>query len=216
MTKWLVYLNTQMKKQNVKVEFGKEATVEAVRDFAPDAVIVAAGAVALIPPIPGTEEFPIRTAYDFLEGKFPIPGGKVCILGSGLAACETAETILQRAVGDVEITLVDMLPTVLAKYTRYNRVLLRRLKEGGVKMLTSTKVVEYGEHEIVVERGDGTRETLGGFSHIIFALGAKSSDTLSQSLAEFVPQVTVIGEAKSAPRMAVKAVEEGFEAAYSL
>lgn len=89
------------------MEFEREATVEAVRDFAPDAVIVATGSNALIPPIPGTQEHPIRTAYDFLEGKFPIPGGKVCVLGSGLVACETAETILQRAVADVDITMVD-------------------------------------------------------------------------------------------------------------
>lgn len=217
LSKWLVYLNTQLKKHHVKVEFEREATVEEVRAFAPDAVIVATGSNALIPPIPGTQEHPIHTAYDFLEGKFPIRGGKVCILGSGLVACETAETILQRAVSDVEITMVDMLPTVLAKYSRYNRVLLmRRLKEGGVQMLTSTKVVEYREREIVVEREDGSRQTLGGFDHIIFALGARSNDTLSQALAEFVPQVEVIGEAKSAPRMAVKAVKEGFDAAYNL
>lgn len=107
LAKWLVYLNTQLKKHQVKVEFEREATVEAVRDFAPDAVIVATGSNALIPPIPGTQEHPIRTAYDFLEGKFPIPGGKVCVLGSGLVACETAETILQRAVADVDITMVD-------------------------------------------------------------------------------------------------------------
>ena len=217
LAKWLVYLNTQMQKHGVQVVFEKEATVDAVREFAPDAVIIATGCVAAIPPIPGTQGQPIRTAYDFLEGKLPIPGGKVCILGSGLVACETAETILQRAIADVDITMVDMLPTVLATYTRYNReLLLRHLKAGNVHMMTSTKVVAYQEHQIDVELADGTRQTLDGFDHILFALGAKSNDPLSQALAEFVPEVAVIGEAKSAPRMAVKAVREGFEAAYQL
>ena len=217
LAKWLVYLNTQMQKHGVQVVFEKEATVDAVREFAPDAVIIATGCVAAIPPIPGTQGQPIRTAYDFLEGKLPIPGGKVCILGSGLVACETAETILQRAIADVDITMVDMLPTVLDTYTRYNReLLLRHLKAGNVHMMTSTKVVAYQEHQIDVELADGTRQTLDGFDHILFALGAKSNDPLSQALAEFVPEVAVIGEAKSAPRMAVKAVREGFEAAYQL
>ena len=217
LSKWLVYLNTQMQKHGVTVVYEKEATVEAVREFAPDAVIIATGCVAAIPPIPGTQDLPIRTAYDFLEGKLPIPGGRVCILGSGLVACETAETILQRAIADIDITMVDMLPAVLPTYTRYNReLLLRHLKHGGVRMMTGTKVVGYQEHQIEVEHSDGTRETLGGFDRILFALGAKSNDTLSQALAEFVPEVTVIGEAKQAPRMAVKAVKEGFEAAYNL
>ena len=113
--------------------------------------------------------------------------------------------------------MVDMLPTVLATYTRYNReLLLRHLNAGNVHMMTSTKVVAYQEHQIDVELADGTRQTLDGFDHILFALGAKSNDPLSQALAEFVPEVAVIGEAKSAPRMAVKAVREGFDAAYQL
>ena len=73
MTKWLVHLNYRAKKAGVKFEFGKEATVEAVREFAPDAVIVATGAKPLIPPIKGTQEYPVRTAHDFLRGKFVIP-----------------------------------------------------------------------------------------------------------------------------------------------
>ena len=53
MTKWLVHLNYRAKKAGVKFEFGREATVEAVREFNPDAVIVATGAKPLIPPIQG-------------------------------------------------------------------------------------------------------------------------------------------------------------------
>ena len=44
MTKWMVHLNYRAKKAGVTFEFGKTGTVEAVREFAPDAVIVATGA----------------------------------------------------------------------------------------------------------------------------------------------------------------------------
>ena len=44
MCKWLTHLNYRAKKAGVKFEFKKEATVENVKEFAPDAVVVATGA----------------------------------------------------------------------------------------------------------------------------------------------------------------------------
>ena len=44
MCKWLTHLNYRAKKAGVKFEFKKEATVESVKEFAPDAVVVATGA----------------------------------------------------------------------------------------------------------------------------------------------------------------------------
>ena len=49
MCKWLTHLNYRAKKAGVKFEFKKEATVENVKEFAPDAVVVATGATPLIP-----------------------------------------------------------------------------------------------------------------------------------------------------------------------
>lgn len=217
LAKWIVYLSTQIKKHGVLVELHKDATADAVRAMAPDVVILASGADAAVPPIPGVEEHPVSTAYEFLEGKFAIPGGRVCILGAGFVACETAETIFQRAIGDVDITLVDALPVVMKNYTRYNRApLLRRLRENHAHILTGTKVIAYHGNGVTVELPDGTEKELSGFTHVIFALGATSRDGLASELEAFVPEVHVIGEAKKAPRMAVKAVQEGFEVAYSL
>ena len=125
MTKWMVHLNYRAKKAGVTFEFGKTGTVEAVREFAPDAVIVATGARPLIPPIKGTQDYPVRTAHDFLRGKIVIPRGRVCVLGGGAVACETAEVLLENArpnsftrgfeasIGDVEVTMVEMLPQLL-------------------------------------------------------------------------------------------------------
>ncbi|MEG0779278.1 MAG: NAD(P)/FAD-dependent oxidoreductase [Oscillospiraceae bacterium] len=215
--KWMVYLRGQMNKLGVKVEFEKEATVEAVKAFAPEAVIIATGAKAAVPPIPGTKDYPIVTSYEFLEGKLPIKGGKICVLGGGIVACEVVETIFQRAFLDTEVTIVEMLPQILGDYARYNReLLLRSMKSNNLTIMTSTKVVEYQDHQITVQLPDGTQKVLDGFDHIIFALGARGYDPLSEELKTCIPEVFVIGEAKKAPRMAVKAVSEAFDIAYHL
>lgn len=228
MTKWLVHLNYRAKKAGVGFEFGKEATVEEVRRFAPDAVIVATGARPLVPPIKGTKEYPVLTAHDFLRGRFVIPKGRVCVLGGGAVACETAETILANArptaftrgyeasIGDVEVTLVEMLPQLLTGVCEPNRApMLRKLKKGGVQINVNTKILEVTDHDVKVQRGDGTEEWLKGFDYILFGLGSRNYDPLSESLKEFVPEVHVIGDAVKA-RQASYAMWEGFEAAYGL
>ena len=77
----MVHLNYRAKKAGVKFEFNKEATAEDVKALAPEAVIVATGAKPLVPPIKGTQDYPVLTAHDFLRGKFVIPKGRVCVLG---------------------------------------------------------------------------------------------------------------------------------------
>lgn len=228
MTKWLVHLNYRAKKAGVKFEFGKEATVEAVREFAPDAVIVATGAKPLIPPIKGTQEYPVRTAHDFLRGKFVIPKGRVCILGGGEVACETAETIINNArptaftrgfdasIGDIDVTIIEMLPQILTGVCMPNRApLMRTLKKNDVHINVNTKVLEVTDHDVKVQRKDGTEEWLRGFDYVIFGLGARNYDPLSEKLREFVPEVHVIGDAVKA-RQSSDAMWEGFEVAYNL
>ena len=169
MTKWLSHLNYRAKKAGVKMVLGKEATVENIKEFAPEAVIVATGARPLVPPIKGTQDYPVLTAHDFLRGKFVIPKGKVCVLGGGAVACETAETVLENArpnaftrgfdasIGDVDVTLVEMLPQLLTGVCAPNRTpLIRKLKNKGVHINVNNKILEVTDHDVKVQIADGT------------------------------------------------------------
>lgn len=228
MTKWLSHLNYRAKKAGVKMVFGQEATVENIKEFAPEAVIVATGARPLVPPIKGTKDYPVLTAHDFLRGKFVIPKGKVCVLGGGAVACETAETVLENArpnaftrgfdasIGDVDVTLVEMLPQLLTGVCAPNRTpLIRKLKNKGVHINVNTKILEVTDHDVKVQRADGTEEWLKGFDYILFGLGSRNYDPISEQIKEFVPEVHIVGDAKRA-RQASFAMWEAFEAAYSL
>ena len=228
MTQWMVHLNYRAKKAGVKFEFNKEATAEDVKALAPEAVIVATGAKPLVPPIKGTQDYPVLTAHDFLRGKFVIPKGRVCVLGGGAVACETAETVLENArpnsytrgydasIGDIDVTLVEMLPQLLTGVCAPNREpLIRKLKSKGVHINVNTKIMEVTDHEVKVQRQNGTQEWLEGFDYVLFGLGSRNYDPLSETLKEFVPEVHVIGDAVRA-RQASYAMWEGFEKAYSL
>ncbi len=236
MCKWLMYLNLQCKKLGVNIEFNKEATVADVKAFAPDAVICATGAKPLVPPIKGTADYPVLTAHDFLRGDLVINSGKVCILGGGEVACETAETILMDArpnlmmatagqketsIGDIDITIIEMAPKVLNGVCIPNRApLMRALDHSNVHINVNTKVLEVTDHSVKVQRKNAAgewdqEEWLEGFDYVLFGLGARNYDPLSAELKEFVPEVYVIGDAIKA-RQSSDAMHEGFEIAYNL
>ena len=89
------------------------------------------------------------------------------------------------------------------------------LEQHGVHININTKIMEVTDHDVKVQRKDGTEEWLKGFDYILFGLGSRAYDPLSEKLKAFVPEVKVIGDAVKA-RQASYAMWEGFEAAYSL
>lgn len=227
MCKWLTHLNYRAKKAGVKFEFKKEATVENVKEFAPDAVVVATGATPLIPTfIKGVGDYPIITTHDILSRKVTIPKGTVCILGGGEVACETAEMLMADArpnsfattgsIGDVEVTLVEMQPQLMTGVCLPNRnIALASLRREGVKSYINSKVLEVTEHEVKIQRKDGTEEWLKGFDYIVLGLGSRKYDPLSEELKAFVPEVHVIGDAIK-PGQSSDAMHQGFHVGYEL
>ena len=227
MCKWLTHLNYRAKKAGVKFEFKKEATVENVKEFAPDAVVVATGATPLIPTfIKGVGDYPVIATHDILSRKVTIPKGTVCILGGGEVACETAEMLMADArpnsfattgsIGDVEVTLVEMQPQLMTGVCLPNRnIALASLRREGVKSYINSKVLEVTEHEVKIQHKDGTEEWLKGFDYIVLGLGSRKYDPLSEELKAFVPEVHVIGDAIK-PGQSSDAMHQGFHVGYEL
>ena len=227
MCKWLTHLNYRAKKAGVKFEFKKEATVENVKEFAPDAVVVATGATPLIPTfIKGVGDYPVITTHDILSRKVTIPKGTVCILGGGEVACETSEMLMADArpnsfattgsIGDVEVTLVEMQPQLMTGVCLPNRnIALASLRREGVKSYINSKVLEVTEHEVKIQHKDGTEEWLKGFDYIVLGLGSRKYDPLSEELKAFVPEVHVIGDAIK-PGQSSDAMHQGFHVGYEL
>ncbi|GAH87143.1 unnamed protein product, partial [marine sediment metagenome] len=105
-------------------------TVE-IEEGKPHAVIVATGAVPIIPDIPGIDGKNVATAIDVLTWNKET-GQSVVIIGGGLIGCETAEFLSQKG---KQVTIVEMLPSVGADIGGFNRwVILDRLKAAGISM----------------------------------------------------------------------------------
>jgi len=196
----------QLEKLRVKIELNKTVTLSAIKQINPDVVIVATGAVPFIPEIPGVGGKNIVTAHDVLASRINAIGNKVAVLGGGLVGCETADFL---AAQGKKVTIIEMLEEVAMDVGLIRKpFLMQRLHNGGVEILTSTRVEEITGHGIIAIYKNGQRKNVGIYDTIVLALGAESLDEIAKQIGGKVPKVYVIGDALK-PRKAIDAIAEG-------
>jgi len=235
----LKFYQAEVKRLKIAVKLGKPATAAMVKRMKPDAVIVATGSEAIVPPIPGVDRPEVVTAWAALSGQAEL-GRRVAVIGGGAVGVETAifiaakgtlpaevlkflfiheaediETLKKLAVhGSREVAILEMLPRVgqdLGQTSRW--VLMKELKTLGVDTLTGAKVTEIKAGEVLYQSGDQTRSL--ACDSVVLALGSRSVDGLAMELEQSGLLVRKVGDTIS-PRKVMDAVHEGFLAAKDL
>ena len=183
------YLAGQMKKLGVKVRLGEEVTVKTVEELKPDAVIVASGAVPIVPDIPGMGGKNVAIAIDVLTGRRKV-GERVVIVGGGLVGCETAELLAEKGKKVVILEMLNRIGADIGRTTRW--VTMGRLRNLGVRMERNAKVEEITDKGVRVSR-DGSSEFFEADS-VVLAVGMESNRQLAQELEGKVAALYVIGD----------------------
>lgn len=133
-----------------------------------------------------------------------------------MADARPASFATSGSIGDVEVTLVEMQPQLMSNVCLPNRnIMMRTLKEEGVKSYVNSKVLEITEHDVKIQHIDGSEEWLKGFDYIVLGLGSRNYDPLSEDLKTFVPEVRIIGDAVRAG-LASEALHQGYFAGYEI
>ena len=232
-------LESQVRAAGVRVRFGESFDPKLAEKDRPDAVVIAAGAVPVVPDIPGADLSHVVGAWDLLTGKARV-GMDVVIIGGGAVGCETAVHLCEQSVLSPEVLrflafnkaeqwtelerlmtksprkvkIVEMLKKIGADIglsTRWS--ILQDLRRYGVRVSTDTKVVEIFENSVIVSRG-GKEERMPCDS-VVLAVGSRPVRGLKEDLAGIVPEIHTIGDAKG-PRKALDAVWEGYELGLTL
>ncbi len=211
LTKSLAYWMRMCEKHGVCLKLGTEATVNQILAENPDAVVVATGAVPLIPDIDGVNGPKVVTAWEVLEGSKPV-GAKVLIIGGGMVGSETADYLAEHG---RRVTIVEMLPHVARDVVASSRFfLLERLKGYGVQIVTDAVVERILNDGIVATKAEKELRLIG-FDTIVLALGTRSVNELQAELTGKVSELHIIGDA-SRPRKALEAIEEGVRVSLKL
>jgi len=202
----LRYWTKALAKSGVTVILNEEATPDHLQKQNPDEVVVATGAVPLIPNIEGAQSERVMTATEVLIDK-PEPGERVAVIGGGEMGLEIADHLAHQGKQVTVIEMLDVAGSDVPKNTR--PVLFERLQDHRVEVMTRTVLKKIEKGAIIVEK-DGRELRLDGFDHIVLALGFEPDQSLAHRLKAAFKNVHVIGDA-SQVRQALSAIREGFE-----
>jgi 2-enoate reductase len=192
----------------VNVELGKEVTRAVVEQLEPDVLIVATGAVPLIPSMPGVDSKDVVTAEAVLAGEARV-GKTVAVAGGGRLGVEMAYHLSQQG---TTVTVVEMTGEIGADLELSEKMyFLKALEEAHVRMLTNSKIEAFTEKGVEVVDKEWQREFIP-VDTVILALGAESQDALVEELEGLDVQTHIIGDCVE-PRTIYEAVHEGAQVA---
>ena len=205
------WYGVQLKKLGVKVVLNAEIKADDPVLKSADAIFVATGSKSVMPNIPGIDNKKVVDVVDIHKNGMP-EGERVVICGGGLSACDTA---IEYGAKGRKISIVEMLPDVGNDVMVVNKISVDRLlKEYGVELLTSTKVVGITDEGVEVEH-EGEKRVIPA-DVIVAAFGRGRSLELADAVQNEYPTKTVIIGDCMKPAKAGNAIREGFYAAMAL
>ena len=113
-----------------------------------DKLLVASGATATRPPIPGIDSNGVHNCWSLADAHKIVadtkPGSKVILMGAGFIGCIILEALASRK---VDLTVIEMENRMVSRMT--NEVMGTMIKDWcvnkGIKVMTSTKITEIAE-----------------------------------------------------------------------
>lgn len=186
------------KLEGVDVRLNTEVTLEMLKNEFKDYEVIAGTGASPIVINPFTQFKSWMTADDVLAGR-AFPGRKIVIIGGGSVGCETAD-YLAPLINDLfprnrDVTILEMADGVMMNESGPGRSLLvRRMMEKGVKIITSAKVDSVTETEINYTQ-DNVTHTIKDADTLIFAAGYKKNPAVEEMLEESGLNYHMIGDA---------------------
>lgn len=199
----------RVEKSAVKVMLNTEVTPEFIKEFDPDALIVAIGSYEAKPPIKGLDKDKVLMAIE-AELHPEKLGKKVVIMGGGLVGAEAAVSFHHEG---KECAVIEMRSEVAADANSFYRGGLMVEVNNSAELYTNTTVKEVTDEGVVCQR-DGEEFVVKADS-VVCALGFKSAYDKVDELCELVDENYVIGDCKSVG-LIYNAVNQGYYTAMSL
>jgi len=202
------YLVNAIEKAGVKVDLGREVTLEWINETKPDTAILATGSHPILPNIAGLQNRKTFIAREILEGS-KIEGKRILVIGGGQVGCEVAEFLAEQG---KEVTIIEILDDIARDMDRINRLpLIMSLENSGVRIMKETTVRSVTGQGVWIDcLGEKSFISVDG---IVIAVGAAPIiEDVDIRIKEKIPEVYIVGD-KLKARGILEAVQEGYEVA---
>jgi 2,4-dienoyl-CoA reductase-like NADH-dependent reductase (Old Yellow Enzyme family)/thioredoxin reductase len=168
----------QIEKSGVHCHLNHEVEIEDIQALDPDVVVLATGSQPAIPSVAGIDREIVLTYEDVLNGIRP-RYKKAVIIGGGATGLELALHLTECG---CKVSVVEMLAKIGSGIeTMTKKILLRKLKENNVEIMTETKLMRVESTGAVVASSDGTEQLLEA-EKVIFATGTQPFNHLYEKV----------------------------------
>jgi 2,4-dienoyl-CoA reductase (NADPH2) len=233
--------NYWIRKYQIPLTLNKNITIDEVKDFDPDVVLVCTGASPIKPPIKGIEGDNVYSAHDALAGRVPI--GKNCVvIGGGATGIELALHLAEYGAlspkafkfltfyrqyhgltvddalemlyrGNKKVTVLEMLPKAGQSLGKSTKwALLDKCDMLGVDILTNVNVTEIEDNAVQYKDANGNLHGLDNIDAVYYATGVSPNDELYDKIKELGIDCHKIGDARK-PETIVEAVARAYKIA---
>ncbi len=197
-------------KEGVDIRLNTNVTKELVEEIAPDALIIATGSEAIVPPVKGIDGETVIGISE-LHHKLDKVGNDVVVLGGGLAGSEAAVHFAREG---KNVTIVEMNDKLSPDANiRHRPLLLAEIEEQGIDVRTNTMGMEVTSEGLVVKSNDEV-STIAA-SSIILAAGQRSRSDIVLDLYDCAPVVKIVGDCVKVSTITT-AVYQGHHAALDI
>lgn len=202
------------REEGVEIKLNTPATVEAIKELSPCAVIAATGSRPIKPRFAGNcPAEDILTFEDILSGRVELRDCNVAVIGSGLTGLETAHALCENG---CKVTVVEMAKEIApGTWMQHKDDILPKLKKAGTKIMTGEKLCEVYTDRIVTENVDTKKRTDIACDRVVLSLGSRPDATVVEELKKNGFSPLVIGDANHVGKIA-HATKAAYEAAISV
>ncbi|OMF06928.1 NADH:flavin oxidoreductase [Paenibacillus amylolyticus] len=199
----------QLTQLHVKVKLNHEIKPDDPALEAADHIFIGAGAVPLVPPIPGIDNDNVVGAIEAHLQKDLVRGKHIVITGGGLTGCDLG---LELAMEGKKVTIVEMRPEAGQDVMYINRAaLMPMLDSYGVTILGGHKVLSFEANGLHAEKADGSKVFIEADT-IINAFGMRKNTTIAELIrAKFGTKTSLMGDCVKVGKVGT-AVRSGFYA----
>jgi len=180
----------QIEKYGVRCHLNHEVKIKDIQAFNPDVVVLATGSLPVIPQVEGIDRNIVLTYENVLNGT-PPAFKRAVVIGGGATGLELA---LHLSEYGCTVSVVEMLAKIGSGLeTMTKKILLGRLKESNVNIMTETRLLRVESAGAVVARSDGS-ELLIEAERVIFAAGTRPCNPLYEKVKSLGYQTYLIGD----------------------
>lgn len=191
-------LEYQARNNGAEILCNTSATSELVESYKPYAVIIATGAYAFKPHIPGADADYVTTVTPILDGSLKLTGQHIAVVGSGMTGIETAELLVTQGNRVTVIEMADKIAPGTFNIGVWD--VMQTLDNGKTVFLPGRKLDKIENHELTLVKTNDEREIVQ-VDTVVLSLGSRSNKSVAEELEGCCDKLYIIGDADKAGRI---------------